>query len=403
MGLFDSLFGRRPKRKETGGIFETLTAYRPAFTSWSGQLYESELVRSAINARANHISKLMIDISGTAQPKLRTMLKAAPNDWQTWGQFLYRLSTILDMQNTAFIVPVLDGEEITGVFPVLPSRCEVVDVDGVAYLKYRFRTGSEAAIEMDYCGIMTKFQYSDDFFGETNEALRPTMELIDMNHQSISEGIKNSATFRFMAQVNNFTKPEDLAKERSRFNRENLQGESGGLLLFPNTYANIQQVNSTPFVVDPTQMEQITKNVYNYFGVNEDILQCKAVGDTLDGFFDGAIEPFSIQLSDVLTRMLFTQREMATGNRVHVMANRLQYMSTANKVSMARELGDRGVLLIDEIRDLFNLAPLPDGAGQHAPIRGEYYMVDEGKGDKNADDQSTVVPSNGSHGGETGI
>jgi hypothetical protein len=48
---------------------------------------------------------------------------------------------------------------------------------------------------------------------------------------------------------------------------------------------------------------------------------------------------------------------------------------------MAKELGDRGVLMIDEIRELFNYEPLPDGAGQHAPIRGEYYMVDEGRQD----------------------
>lgn len=75
--------------------------------------------------------------------------------------------------------------------------------------------------------------------------------------------------------------------------------------------------------------------------------------------------------------MLFTQRERSQGNTVIVNANRLQYMSTSAKVNMARELGDRGVLLIDEIRALFNYEPLADGAGQHAPIRGEYYMVDE--------------------------
>jgi hypothetical protein len=33
------------------------------------------------------------------------------------------------------------------------------------------------------------------------------------------------------------------------------------------------------------------------------------------------------------------------------------------------------VLTIDEIRELFNYAPLPDGAGQYTPIRGEYKNV----------------------------
>ena len=64
-------------------------------------------------------------------------------------------------------------------------------------------------------------------------------------------------------------------------------------------------------------------------------------------------------------------------------ANRLQYMSVPDKVAMSQQLGDRGALLIDEIRDLFNYPPLPDGAGQHAPIRGEYYMVDQGRPDQN--------------------
>ena len=62
-----------------------------------------------------------------------------------------------------------------------------------------------------------------------------------------------------------------------------------------------------------------------------------------------------------------------------ITANRLQYMSTGNKIALAQQMGDRGILLIDEIRELFNYAPLPDGVGQHAPIRGEYYFADEGK------------------------
>ena len=60
-------------------------------------------------------------------------------------------------------------------------------------------------------------------------------------------------------------------------------------------------------------------------------------------------------------------------------------MSITAKVSMSKELGDRGAIMIDEIRELFNWGPLPDGAGQHAPIRGEYYFAGEKseEGEKN--------------------
>ena len=85
------------------------------------------------------------------------------------------------------------------------------------------------------------------------------------------------------------------------------------------------------------------------------------------------------ELSEVLTDMTFTSREQTNGNRVEVTANRLQYASLTQRIEMARELGDRGMIMRDEIRELFNLAPLPDGLGQTAPVRGEYYNVGESK------------------------
>ena len=79
--------------------------------------------------------------------------------------------------------------------------------------------------------------------------------------------------------------------------------------------------------------------------------------------------------------MLISVREQASGSRVNVSANRLQYMSVSHKIRMAKELADRGCMTIDEIRELFNYAPLPDGAGNMVPIRGEYYDVQEEEND----------------------
>jgi len=377
MGLFDVLF-RRPNSAPNGGAWKSLTAYQPVFSSWGGELYESELVRSAIDAKARHISKLNVSVQGTARPKLQTKLRRSPNDWQTWGQFLYRLSTILDMQNTAVIVPVLDEYgEPAGVSAILPSRCEMVDVSGTPWLRYTFADGKKAALPLSSCGIMVQKQYKDDYFGESNAALRDTMNLIDIQNQGITEAVKNSNTFRFMARVGNFVKPEDLAKERQRFNRENLQGDGGGLLLFPNTYTDIKQCESKPYVVDAEQLGMIRTNVYNYFGVNEDVLQNKTFGDSWAAFYEGAVEPFAIQLSDVLSKMLFTERERSSGSGFHVTSNRLQYMSNADKLNVSAQMADRGLMTRNEIREIWNLPPLPDEIGDQLPVRGEYYNLGE--------------------------
>jgi len=385
MGLFDSLFGHRPKEQgEYQGAFKMLNGYMPNFTSWTGGVYESELVRSSINTLATHISKLDVNTFGSAKPALQRKLSHGPNEFQTWSQFLARAATIYYNTNTLFIVPIWDEfGEISGIYTPVPERCEVVQYDGQPYLRYEFAWGDKASVELEYCGIMTRMQYKNDFFGESNDALLPTMDLIHIQDQGIKEGVKSAATYRFMAQLTNFAKPEDLAKERKRFSAENFARdvEAGGLLLFPNTYGNIQQISAKPFTIDADQMKVIKDNVYQYFGVNEDILTNHFDSETWAAFYEGAVEPWALQFSQVLTKMLFTLREQSQGNFVMATANRLQYMSNADKLRVSAQMADRGLMTRNEIREIWNLPPLPEPFGGQLPARGEYYNVNEVKED----------------------
>ena len=209
------------------------------------------------------------------------------------------------------------------------------------------------------------------------------MKLIHMQNQGIEEGVKSSATFRFMAQVSNFTKADDLKNERKRFSAENFVNEDASpILLFPNTYSNIKQIDSKPFVVDADTMKLINQSVYNYFGVNEAVLTNAAYGDAWSAFYEGVVEPFAIQFSEVLTRMLFTYRERSEGNYVMATANRLQYMTNKDKLEVSAQMLDRGIMSINEIRDIWNLSHVDNGDVRI--IRGEYYTTEE-KVNNNAD------------------
>ena len=382
MGLFDRIFRPGEAKKSDDALnnartlFQTLTAYQPVFTSWGGAIYESEVVRAAIDARARHISKLRVETVGTANPSLQSKLKQGPSQFQTWSQFLYRCSTILDVTNNCFVVPIFDERMIiTGVYPVLPSMCTLVEYDGEIWIRYQFSNGLVGAVEFRKCAILTKHQYRDDFFGSSNAPLHETMQLIHIQNQGIEEAVKNTSTFRFMAQLSNFAKPEDLAEERKRFTAKNLstESESGGFLLFPNTYKDIRQVDVKPYTVDADQMEQIRTNVYNYFGVNEDVLQNKAYGDAWSAFYEGAVEPFAIQFSEAMTKALFSERERAQGSEIIATSNRLQYMSNADKLNVSSQLLDRGIFSINDVRDIWNL-PHVEG-GDERIIRGEYYSA----------------------------
>lgn len=363
-----------------------LTGYEPAFHRFGGDIYESELVRAAIGAIATQISKLAVTVEGSAKPALQVKLRHGPNQLETWSQFLYRLATILYVHNTAFVVPVFDEMgEISGIFPALPEKCEVVTYGETLFLRYKFAWGEWAAIEFDSCGLLTRFQYRSDMFGESNRALLPTMELINIQNQGIQEGVKSAASFRFMAKLSNFSKAEDLKKERTRFSAENFgkDAKASGLLLFPNTYQDVKQIEVKPFVSDADTMKIVKDSVFEYFGVNEAVLTNTAYGDAWAAFYEGCIEPFAIMCSEQLSRMLFTFNERSRGNRVFLTANRLQYMTNADKLNVSAQMLDRGIMSINDVREIWQLPPVE--GGDVRIVRGEYYNADQKVSDDNAE------------------
>ena len=126
-----------------------------------------------------------------------------------------------------------------------------------------------------------------------------------------------------------------------------------------------------PWVIDAEQMRIIKENVYEYFGVNEGILTNKFTGDDWSAYYEGRVEPFAIQFSEVMTKMLYTLREQSQGNKVMATANRLQYLSNQDKLNVSSQMLDRGIMSINDVREIWNLPPVEDG--DRRIIRGEYY------------------------------
>ena len=385
MGLFEKFFGRReqPAALRAQKTFQLLDGYTPAFHSWSGSIFESDLIRAALDAHGRHAAKLQVNLQGSAKPNVQNRLKIQPNAYQTWSQVLYRTAVILYARNTAFLVPTR-GEygEINGITNILPDQWELVEYNGTPYLRFHLKDRKNLACNLFECGILTRYQFRSDLFGENNEAMKATLDLIEMQRQGITEGIKNGASYRFSAQSDNWATDEDLAAEMERFNKFTFGNKrtSGGMILFPNTYTNIQQLKQESYKVDADQQKLIKENVFDYFAVNEDVIQNKAVGDAWLAFYEGAIEWLAIQMSDVLTRMLFNERERQFGNRIFFTSNRLQYMSNADKMTAISQMADRGLMTRNELREILNLAPLPEPYGSQIPARGEYYNVNENGG-----------------------
>ena len=396
MGMLEKIFGKReqPAGLKNAQIFKLLEGYTPAFTTWRGSIYESELIRASLDTWGRHAAKLKPNLKGSAMPELQKRLNVKPNPFQEWTQFLYQTATVLGVRNNVFLVKTRDDYGTpNGIINIVPESWELLEYEGEPWIRFILSNNKRRAEKLSDVGIMTRFQYKSELFGENNEAFKPVLDLITMQRQGITEGIKNGASYRFYAQSDNWASDDDLGEEMTRFNKVTFGNKknAGGVLLFPNTYSNIQPMKAESYKVDADQEKIIKANVFDYFAVNEEILQNQAFGDKWLAFYEGFVEWFAIQLGEVISGMIFTDRERAAyNNQVFFTSNRLQYMSNADKLNAVMQLGDRGLATRNELREILNMEPLPEEIGNQIPSRGEYYDVTnppEGKtgGEDNAD------------------
>ena len=361
-------------------VFNLLTGYQSIFTSFNGGLYEMALTRSCIDKIASQCSKLHPVIGDKrTYSNINTILQTKPNSLMTTQQFLYRLVTILMVENNAYIVPIFDSPlnmNIVGFYPARADGSKIVEYDGQKYLKYKINN-DYYVIEYDYVGVLRRYYYKKDHTGENNMPLKSTIDLIDVQEQGIKSGIKNGAMIRFLAKLGIVQNSDSIKAEQKRLKDEQLSMEnSGGVLIFDNKYSDVKQVDSKPFIVDKDQMQLIKQNVFDYFHMSEEILQNTASEDQWNLFYEDVIEPIAIQISQVLTNMIIKEKDIKAGINIVLESTKLQFVSNNTKLQVSQQLFDRGILTTDQVMDIWNLPRIGEAnGGDKRYIRKEYTEV----------------------------
>lgn len=386
MGLLDAIFGARANKTVQAVGYRTLTELDPVFTSYKGALYEQELTRSAIQRFSDACAKLKPEVRGvetldesnfseqraSRMSNIQKIVKTQPNDKMTWPAFLARAANLYQCDDTLFIVPVFKRDLVTvdGFYPLKCETAEVVEYKGEPWVRFYFASGDVTALEMKYVAIVSRFQYWSDFFGESN-CLDDTMQLIHAQSEAQQNAIRNGAKIRFIGKLSGQVREEDMEKKRERFVKDNLTAENnGGMMLYDQTFAEVKQIEPQSYTMSTDESERIEKNVYNYFGINEDILQNKYSEDVWGAWYEGSVEPFALKLGEALTKLVYTPTQQIHGHRIEFSSNRLEYASNASKRNMVRDMVDRGIMSLNEGREVLQMPPVKDGDVR--VIRGEY-------------------------------
>ena len=153
-------------------------------------------------------------------------------------------------------------------------------------------------------------------------------------------------------------KEKDIKASKDAFVRDflNLENESGIAAI--DAKADFKEVNLKPITLDKEQLQQVNYNIFDYFGISEEIVRNSYSPEQWNAFFEGVIEPRAIQMSDEFTRKIFSYKARKEGHKIVFTTNRLQYASLSNKISLLKEAGALGLLTKDEAREVIDLHPL---------------------------------------------
>ena len=369
--LFDIIFGRtkQPQSQDYTNL-KLLSGYQPIFTMFGDNAYASDIVRAAVDAVARngaklkpkHIRKVGQDIINQ-KSNIQYLLETRPNVYMDAYTFYYRVLTELFMRNNSFIfIDKDDSGSPIGLYPVSSANLELLESKNEIYARFKFYGGEQVTIPYTNLVHLRRFFYDNDFYGASNKALMPTLELINTTNQGIANAIKTSANMRGILKFTQaMLKPEDIKKERDRFVTEYMNIDNTGGIGAIDAKAEFIPLDSKPQIVDKDTMAHIKQSVYDYFGVSEPIITSNYTEEQWNAFYESTLEPVAVQMGLEFTAKLFTEREIGFGNQIIFESSRLQYASATTKSNLITNLMGLAVLSVNEAREILNLAPVEGG------------------------------------------
>lgn len=368
--LLSTIFGdtKQPINLENAQL---INSFNSLITNYNSKIYNDLTVRSCVDTIARHVSKLkpvhiIKDEDGRhlQSTTINSLLNSRPNIYMSTADFLYKVTSQLLYYGNAFIFLQKDTQNnIIGFYPIDFATCELKEVNNALYLKFNFYTGKTIAVPYtDIIHIRRNFS-SHDFLGQdAYQPLQETLSNLFKARRSISNKVENSGKISGVLKIKGNVGQENWITQAKTFakNFMSFTNDTGGIAAVDSSTDFVPITNKVESAED-TQLKYLQSEVYSYFGLTKAIISGNYTETEWQAFYESIIESIKIQLSQEFTAKVFTDQERKYGNLIDFNSNRLTYASTANKVSMVKELGALGLLTTNEARELFDLPPVEDG------------------------------------------
>lgn len=381
--FFETIFGKKESKKEYSK-YKVLNGYESFFTAWGKNVYDSKVARTAIDRIATHAAKLtpkhiQNDINHNIKGDINFMLQNKPNPIMSSYDFIYKIVSQLFTYNNAFVFIAKDSNGfITGFYPILSYEDKLLqDRAGNIYLRFKFINGQTYTLPYQELIHLKRFFNCDDFWGSGNSILETDLETAHVSSEGIKNAIKMTNSLKGILNfTNGMLKADDIKKDRDKFVEDFIGGAKAdkyGIAAL-DAKATFQEINMKPITLDKDQLQKVNNNIYDYFGISEEMIRNDYNPEKWNSFFEGVIEPLSIQLGEAFTNAIFNTQSIKDGHRIIFTTHRLQYASIDSKIKLLHEILPYGLVTKDTALELLDLHPI--GGEEGAKILQSLNTID---------------------------
>lgn len=372
MGFIQNIFRQRVSKEiqSEKSRVEVMNGGPAIFTQFSGNAYESDIYRSAVDSIARNVAKLkpvhVVTIDRNRKDGdsyLNRILQVRPNPYMTSYDMIYKIVTHYYLYNNAFAYLQKDEYgKLIGIYPLSPVNMEyLTDLTGELYCRFFFIGNNQVTLPFRDVFTIRRFYNSNDLLGDKNTAILNTLDLAHTQNEGIANSIKSSATIKGLLKYNQILSQENLKKEKEEFIKDYLSISNNGGIAALDSKMDYVPLEIKSVAIDNEQMSAVKQKIYDYLGVSEKIVNSTYNEDEWSAFYESVVEALGVQISLELTDKIFTQREQAFGNSIIMEANRLQFASNATKVKMLKELVPLGLFTVNQALEILNLPSVEDG------------------------------------------
>ena len=338
-----------------------------------GSLEKSDIIGAIENCIATNVAKLTPQVirknAAGMQIKDDYLAKLLQLRWApelSVYDALYKMAANLVEQSNSFAVLFYtdDFSRVKSIIPINVMSYRIYEDDNsILFFRFTWDFDGKTYVLPYQNVIHLRARFNKKRFIGTppEQAIKNTLELIDTSGEAIKNIVNNSANLKGYLKYNNFA-DDDMIKEKVREFQEAYMnaGNEGGIAGLDSTMDFKEITQRTPTI--PTlQINFLRDNVYRYYNLNENILMSKFTEQEWNAFYESVIEPIALQLSLEFTFKVLTERERGWGNKIIFTANRLQYATLQTRATLGSTLYDRGIITINEFRELLYYEPREEG------------------------------------------